>query len=213
MTRATTCAQSSSSRGSSSQPASELHLASDEDLFLGVRRGSEAHFNALYQRYFQRIYSFIYVRLRNHADTEELTQETFSVVFSGAGSYGGRSAPLAWIYGVAKNTVSSHLRRKRIYGERLEEAGPEVLATTSPTWSFSPEEQLTLDRYAEELDHKLRSVSAWQAEAFYLRHVKDLSIDEICRRTERSNNAVRSGLYRVKRLLVEAGAEAGGAGA
>jgi len=185
-----------------------LELSSDEDLFLGVRRGSEAHFNALYHRYFQRIYSFIYVRLRNHADTEELTQETFAAVFRAAGSYGGRAAPLAWVYGIAKNTVSSHLRRKRLYGERLAQAGPGPLMTTSPTWSFSPEEQLSLDRCAEELDRKLRSVSAWQAEAFYLRHVEDLSIAEICQRTKRSNNAVRSGLYRVKRLLVEAaGAE------
>ena len=38
-----------------------------------------------------------------------------------------------------------------------------------------------------------------------LRHVEDLPIREIARRTLRSHDAIRSGLYRVKRLLIEAG--------
>jgi DNA-directed RNA polymerase specialized sigma24 family protein len=46
----------------------------------------------------------------------------------------------------------------------------------------------------------------WQAEAFFLRHAENLPIHEISRRTDRSADAVRSGLYRVKRLLVRAGA-------
>jgi DNA-directed RNA polymerase specialized sigma24 family protein len=60
-------------------------------------------------------------------------------------------------------------------------------------------------RYARAIDSRLRSVSEWQAEVFFLRHVEDLPIREISRRTMRSSDAIRSGLYRVKRLLVEAG--------
>jgi DNA-directed RNA polymerase specialized sigma24 family protein len=40
---------------------------------------------------------------------------------------------------------------------------------------------------------------------FWLRHVDDLSIDEIATRLARSNDAIRSSLYRVKRLLSESG--------
>jgi len=38
-----------------------------------------------------------------------------------------------------------------------------------------------------------------------LRHVENMTIGEIARRMDRSNDAVRSSLYRVKRMLVEAG--------
>jgi RNA polymerase sigma-70 factor (ECF subfamily) len=177
----------------------------DEALFEAVRGGSETHFNALYERYFQRIYNFIYLRTRNHADAEELTQETFTVVFRSADAWSGRSSPLGWIYGIAKNTVYNHLRRARTHGERLEQAGPGALLSASPAWSCTPEEQLSLDRYVRAIGERLEGVSDWQAEVFFLRHVENLPIREISRRTDRSSDAIRSGLYRVKRLLVEAG--------
>ena len=187
--------------------ASEVPSAAlgDEELFERIRGGSEPHFNLIYDRYFQRIYNFIYVRVRNHADAEELTQETFTAVFRSIDGYSGRSTPLGWIYGIAKNTVHSHLRKLRIQGERMERAGLEVLTATSPAWSSTPEDQLAMRRYARVIDARLQSLSDWQAEVFFLRHVEDLPIREISRRTMRSSDAIRSGLYRVKRLLVEAG--------
>jgi RNA polymerase sigma-70 factor, ECF subfamily len=180
-------------------------ILTDEELFEGVRRGDEAHFNALYERYFQRIYNFVFLRVRNHADAEELTQETFTAVFRSAEGYGGRSAPLGWIYGIAKNTVHNHLRRVRTHGERVAQAGAEALRSASQVCGLTPEEQLSMDRYVRRIDERLRSVSEWQAEAFVLRHMHNMPIREIARRTARSDDAIRSGLYRVKRLLVEAG--------
>jgi RNA polymerase sigma-70 factor (ECF subfamily) len=186
----------------SETPSSAL---SDEDLFERIRKGSEPHFNLIYDRYFQRIYNFIYLRVRNHADTEELTQETFTAVFRSIDGYSGRSTPLGWIYGIAKNTVHNHLRRVRTQGERMERAGMDALTATSAAWSCTPEDQLAMRRYARAIDARLQSVSDWQAEVFFLRHVEDLPIREISRRTMRSTDSIRSGLYRVKRLLIEAG--------
>ncbi len=187
------------------EPKGPLSTWSDEALFEQLCRGSEPHFNVIYERYFQRLYAFVYLRARNHADAEELTQETFTVVFRSADGWGGRASPLAWIYGVAKNTVSNHMRRLRMSRERLEQAGPSPLVTNSPTWSFTPEEQLDLSRATDEMEHRLSDVAPWQAEAFSMRHGENLSIVEIARRTGRSNDAVRSGLYRVKKLLMEVG--------
>ena len=192
-------------RGVRPETPEALKTLMDEELFERVRKGSEPHFNALYERYFQRIYNFVYLRVRNHADAEELTQETFTVVFRSAAAFSGRSSPLGWIYGIAKNTVYNHLRRTRTQGERIEQAGPDALRSSSPHWCFNPEEQLSLDRYIRALDERLAEVSDWQAEVFFLRHVENLPIREISRRTARSSDAIRSGLYRVKRLLVEAG--------
>ena len=183
--------------------ARPLETWEDEALFAEVRGGSEPHFNVLYERYFQRIYAFVYLRVRNHADAEELTQETFTVFFRSAEAWSGRATPLAWLYGIAKNTVAGHQRRQHTGRERLEQAGPLPLVTHSPTWSYTPEQQLDLDRCAEELTRKLSGMTEWQVEAFVMRHVENRSIPEISARTERSSDAVRSGLYRVKRELTE----------
>ena len=62
-----------------------------------------------------------------------------------------------------------------------------------------------MHRYVEAISASLDSVTPWQVEVFVMRHLENLTIGEIARRTERSNDAVRSSLYRIKRLMVEAG--------
>ena len=63
---------------------------------------------------------------------------------------------------------------------------------------------LSLRRGAEAVNERLSNVTDWQAEIFVLRHVENLPIGKIAQRMSRSNDAVRSSLCRVKRLLVEA---------
>lgn len=186
-------------------PTLQPQTLSDQDLVEGIRSGSELHFNELYRRYFQRIYNFTYVRIRNHADTEELVQEAFTAVYGSIANYRGRSSLLAWVYGIAKNTVNNHLRRVKNQEERLEQARPRLSQAPSRLAGGDPEEQLVMQRYAAAIHDCLANVTPWQAEVFVLRHVQNLPIQEIARRTRRSNDAIRSSLYRVKRLLVEAG--------
>lgn len=195
-------------RNAPGAPAPELPAeTSDEALFEGVRRGSEAHFNAFYERTFARVYGFVFSRVRNHADAEELTQETFTVVFRSASSYGARSTPMAWVYGIAKNTVHNHLRRGRLQSHKLEDLEPARVHATQGAWASTPEEDLTLQECLESWQRCLSAITPWQFEVFRLRHLDDLSIDEIAERMDRSNDAVRSSLYRVKRMLVEASGE------
>jgi RNA polymerase sigma-70 factor, ECF subfamily len=178
----------------------DLRLASDECLVEGIRGGSERHFDALYTRYFQRVYAFIYSRVRHAADAEELTQESFIAVFRSIAGYSGRSTPLAWIYGIAKNTVNNHLRRARTQSERSLTAGSEG---SSSELSGTPQDDLEMQQLLRSMDRRLRSVTGWQVEVFWMRHVEDLSIEQIASRMERSSDAIRSSLYRVKRLLFE----------
>ena len=177
---------------------------SDAALVAGIRKGSQADFNCLYERYFQRVYTFAYIRVRNHADAEEIAQETFTAVFRSIDAYRGQSSLLSWLYGITKNTVNNHLRRVKAREAWLERAEPGLWVTqgTSPT---TPEDELSLRRYADAIHRRLDAVADWQVEVFVLRHLEDLPIREIARRTARSNDAIRSCLYRVKRLLVEAG--------
>ena len=186
--------------------AEDLRVASDERLFEGIRRGSERHFDALYDRYFRRVYGFVYVRVRDRADAEELTQESFIAVFRSIAGYSGRSTPLAWIYGIAKNTVNNHLRRARSQSARLEAAGSD---TAAGEWSGTPADDFEMHELLRRMDERLRSVTGWQVEVFWMRHVDDLSIEQIARRMDRSSDAIRSSLYRVKRLLVEQDAAPG----
>ena len=190
------------SRSSTAQvPLSEM---SDQELLEGIRAQNELHFGELYRRYFQRIYNFVYVRMRNHAETEEVVQETFLAVFRSFDNYRGQSSLLSWIYGIAKNTTNNSLRRAKSQTERIDLADDEDLIPRPSLGEGMPDEQLDLHRFRELLAERLDSLAGWQAEIFEMRHFENLSIPEISERTQRSSDAVRSSLYRVKRLFFEA---------
>lgn len=185
-------------------PEEPLSALSDQDLLEGVRAESEPHFAELYSRYFQRIYNFVYARMRNHAEAEEVVQETFLAVFRSFGNYSGQSSLLSWIYGIAKNTTNNYLRRAKSQTERIDLADDEDLMPRASIGEGMPDEQLELHRFRELLNERLESLSDWQTEIFEMRHFENLSIPEISRRTSRSSDAVRSSLYRVKRMFFDA---------
>ena len=195
--------------GSSAAPMNTL---SDEELLAGIRAKSDRHFEELYNRYFQRIYSFVYTRLRNHAETEEVVQETFLAVFRSFERYRGQSSLLSWIYGIAKNTANSSIRRSKSMSDRIDLAADEDLMPRPSLTVGSPAEQLDLHRFRDLLSQRLEGLADWQTEIFEMRHFENLSIAEISRRTTRSSDAVRSSLYRVKRLFFEAADAVGGSG-
>jgi RNA polymerase sigma-70 factor (ECF subfamily) len=175
----------------------------DAELAAAIRHKDEGAFNVLYERYFQRVYNFAYARMHNCADAEEVVQETFTAVFKSIDAYGGRSPLLSWIYGIAKNTVNNQLRRAKAHERRLVRADSALLRSAFSLDSCTPEERLGLRRCSEAVEESLGSVSAWQAEVFALRHLENLPIQEIADRMARSNDAIRSSLYRVKRLVIE----------
>lgn len=178
--------------------------ASDLELVKGVREGSELHFNALYERYFQRIFSFVVLRIRNRADAEEIVQEVFTAVYRSVENWRGQSSLASWMYGIAKNTVNNHIRRAKSQELRIERAESDLVRSCHSMDHCNPEELLNLSRSEDAIRGCLNSVSEWHAEAFMLRHFENLSIGEIATRVSRSNDAVRSSLYRMKKLLVEA---------
>jgi RNA polymerase sigma-70 factor (ECF subfamily) len=177
---------------------------SDEELLEGIRAQSEEHFAELYNRYFQRIYSFAFTRMRNHAEAEDVVQETFLAVFRSFDRYSGQSSLLSWIYGIAKNTANNSIRRARSQSERIDLADEDDLIPRPSLGVGTPGEQLDFHRFQDQLTQSLGCLSDWQAEIFEMRHFENLSIPEISRRTRRSSDAVRSSLYRVKRIFFEA---------
>jgi RNA polymerase sigma-70 factor (ECF subfamily) len=168
-----------------------------------VQTGSEAHFNALYARYFPRIYGFLAQRTRSRADAEELAQEVFTAVFRSACGYGDRATPLSWIYGIARNTALNYVRRQQQERAREERWLRDGAIRPASEWAFTPEERLREGQLGAEIERRMSRLAEWQRDAFRLRHLEDASIEEISRRTARSADAVRSSLYRAKRMLFE----------
>ena len=75
----------------------------DHQLVAAVRRGDERAFEALYERYQRRIYSFALGMVNDHGRAEDVTQEVF---LSALRRMRATERPIAfkpWIYEIAKN--------------------------------------------------------------------------------------------------------------
>lgn len=67
----------------------------------------------MYSTYFLRIYNYVYYRVGNSYDAEDITSQIFIKLFSKLEYYQENKAPLsAWIFSIARNTVTDYYRSR-----------------------------------------------------------------------------------------------------
>ena len=75
-------------------------------------RTDEEAFEELYEYFFPRIYNFIYARLKNSADADDVTSTTFLKMNENLESYNPeRAAFSTWLFRIANNAIIDHTRR------------------------------------------------------------------------------------------------------
>ena len=179
----------------------------DEELIQRVADGDQAAFELLYERYFSRVYNFVARRLYNRADVEETVQEIFINVFSSMGSFRGEGPFAAWVLGLSRRTVASRFKKKRHATVPLDAGheSPDSLALLVPTVQHepSPHEHYEcverMGRIAEAADKRLTE-EQWRL--VELHHLGHHSIQEIARTLDKSEDAIKSNLYRARKLLL-----------
>ena len=178
---------------------------SDEQLILRVRSGEREAFDLLYARYIGRVYRFVENRLNNRADVEETTQEVFVAVFASLGSFRAEAPFAAWVLGVARHTIAGRFKKKQHPTVPLEtnsdgefdNAGGGVVHETTPLDYYELAERIRMLEEAAKHD-----LSAEQRQLFQLHHLEHRSIAEVAALLDKSEDAVKSNLYRVRKLLL-----------
>ena len=112
MTDLTESADGSLLAGRSAEVA--LEQDSEADLIEQAKEHPVA-FGVLYERYVDRIYSYIYYRTGNQQDAEDLTARTFFKAMDHISRFDNRGVPFsAWLYRIAHNLVANwHRDRSR----------------------------------------------------------------------------------------------------
>ena len=90
-------------------PAPEPVLGDEDEAVLVERaRTDPAAFGQLYERYVDRVYSYIYYRVGNVQDAEDLTARTFYRALDKLNTYEDRGLPFsAWLFRIAHNLVAN----------------------------------------------------------------------------------------------------------
>jgi RNA polymerase sigma-70 factor (ECF subfamily) len=85
----------------------------DRDLVDGARQGDSRAFGELVRRHQPRIFRLAVHMLRDSADAEDITQETFVRAYQAIGRFDGRSEPYTWFYRIAVNLSLNRIRSRR----------------------------------------------------------------------------------------------------
>jgi RNA polymerase sigma-70 factor (ECF subfamily) len=193
-------------RTAASERREGIESVEDEKLIERACAGERAAFDLLYERYFTRVYAFVARRIGNRADVEETVQEVFLGVFMGLASFRGEGAFAAWVLGIARRTVAGRFKKRRHATVPLDEA--EETATRdwcTPTLQREPtplEHYECGERIARIEAASADELSAEQRQLFSLHHLEHLPIHEIAARLAKSEDSIKSHLYRARRVLL-----------
>jgi RNA polymerase sigma-70 factor, ECF subfamily len=158
----------------------------EEKLVQRAINGDRDAFTQIYDLHFDKIYRYIYVKVRSQAEAEDLTQDVFIKAYEGIRSYKWRDLPFtAWLFRIAHNRVIDHVRKvSKEKRASLDEAG--AIASGDPI-SMT---ELSYDVY--QLKGALEKLPDAQREVATLRFISELSIAEVAMTLGKSEGTVKA---------------------
>ncbi len=160
----------------------------DETVLVSSAQRDPAEFAALYDRYFQPIYHYLYSRVGSAAETEDLTGQTFLAALEALPRYHHRGHFAGWLFTIARNKVRDFYRTG---------VPPIPLDESHPDKSDDPLSQAIQTDQVEQLAALIRKLEESEQELLRLRYVADLSFTEIGICLGRKEDTVKKTFYRL----------------
>lgn len=159
----------------------------DVQLIVLAKDGEADAFGELYERYVQTIFRFVYVRLDDRRDAEDLTEEVFLRVWQSLPNYREQGVPfLAFLFRIARNAVIDFYRSSKssAHQESIEDSPLQDLHS-------DPGEQAITNLEHQELRRILDTMREDYRMVLVLRFLSELSPEETAQVMGRSTGAVR----------------------
>ena len=171
-------------------------MRQDDASLVEAARREPAAFSALYHRYVIPVYRYLYKRLGNSKDAEDLTSQVFMDALEGLVHYKERGNFAAWLFTIARHKVIGAYRRQRPVLS-LDEAENTYGKTEDPLEHLVQQEKL------ERMAVILAELDEDQRELLRLRFTAELGYAEIGDLLGRSEAAVKMAVHRLLRQMSE----------
>lgn len=180
-------------------PAARVAEDADTDrLIARIQRGDVRAFDCLYMRYFDRVYAYARVALRDEHEAEDVAQQVFGNVIEALPRYEVRTGTpfRSWLFRITRNVVLRTLQRTG----RLSPQEPAEIEQRleRPV----PEAPLGLEWLSDvDLASQVERLPLSQRQVILLRYVFEMNTREIAAALERTPVAVRMLEHRAMRAL------------
>lgn len=179
-------------------------MASDTAIRSLVKKAKERDpdaFGKLYDEYVDQIFRYIYYKVGNFADSQDLTGQAFLKAFENIDSFEVRDVAFSsWLYRISHNLVVDYFRR-----ESKRESVPIDEQPQMPSNRGNPVDQVMADLDSERLYKALHKLTHNQREVIVLKFIDNLSNSQVAEIMGISVGAVKStqkrGLLSLNRVL------------
>ncbi len=173
---------------------------SDSELVSLYIRGNERAFEHLVNRYKSKVYTTIYLIVKDSFVAEDLTQDTFikAVDTLQSGRYNEEGKFLPWIVRIAHNLAIDFFRREKRYPEVVFEDGSNVFNTLEFADDSIEETTIKNETY-EHLKELITRLPEPQREVLVMRHYEDMSFQEIA---DATGVSINTALGRMRYALI-----------
>ncbi len=162
---------------------------SDSELVSLYIRGDEKAFEKLVLRHKSRIYTTIYLIVKDQYVAEDLMQDTFikAVDTVKSGRYNEEGKFLPWIVRIAHNLAIDYFRRDKRYPSVVFEDGSSVFNTLDFSEDSVESIQIRQETH-EQLREMIQRLPEVQKQVLIMRHYEEMSFQEIADATDVSIN-------------------------
>ncbi|MDO9409264.1 RNA polymerase sigma factor [Patulibacter sp.] len=178
-------------------PSTLLRLQGDERLVTLTRRGNQAAYETLVQRYQSRLLAFCRHMLGSREDAEDVLQEVFANAFNAIIGDDRAINVRPWLYRIARNRCLNHLRK-------IQPIGVDTLDDRMADHGISAADTAHRREEFRELLGDVKALPETQRTALLLREIDALSYDQIAEAMDTTVPSVKSLLVRARVALAEA---------
>lgn len=181
----------------------------DYDLVKQYIDGDHDSIDTLITRHKDRVYTYIYLIVKNHQLTEDLFQDTFIKVIRSLrmGKYHDNGKFLAWVLRIAHNLIIDFFRKEKQSNTFSKDDYEVDIFNSCKYCDGNYEDELIKNQILMDIRGLIEELPDDQREVIILRHYKGLSFKEIAEHTDVSINTalgrMRYALINMRKIIDE----------
>ncbi|MEE8288082.1 MAG: RNA polymerase sigma factor RpoE [Nitrosomonadaceae bacterium] len=180
----------------------------DQQLVERAQRGDKQAFDLLVIKYQRKLARLLSQFIRDAAEVEDVTQETFIKAYRSLSSFRGESAFYTWLYRIginaAKNFLVAQKRRASNTTNGFDIGDAENFEEGSQLRELNtPESELMSRQIAQTVHQTLQALPEELRTAITLREIEGLSYEEIANIMNCPTGTVRSRIFRAREAIAD----------
>ncbi len=179
----------------------------DNMLVQNFIRGDQSALEMLIQRHKNRVYTYIFLIVKNQALAEDIFQDTFIKVIRSlkTGKYTENGKFISWVLRISHNLIIDHFRKERLLNTMSNEDSDFDLFNSSKFSDENIEERLVFEQITADVRRLIDELPDDQRQVIIMRHYLGLSFKEIADRTDVSINTalgrMRYALINLRKII------------